>query len=384
VTADGATHVPFTLPGETVDLVGEPRVVDGSSSRIDPACPHFGTCGGCALQHADDAFLAGWKAGQIVDALAARGIETTLRPTIVSPPQSRRRVVLAGRRTRKTVMVGFHGRRDDTLVPIDTCAVVHATIVAALPLCRTITGLLASRRGEIRLALTVAETGLDLDVAGGREPDLDLCNRLAALTETADLARLSLDGEVLATRRPPWQRMGRAQVVPPPGGFLQATADGEAALVAAVTEAIGDAGAIVDLFSGCGTFSLPLAEHGAVHAVEAEGEALAALDAAARATPCLRPVGTERRDLFRRPLLPAELARFDAAVIDPPRAGAFAQAEALAASQLSRLASVSCNPATFARDARCLIDAGWRLDWVQPVDQFRWSPHVELAACFSR
>jgi 23S rRNA (uracil1939-C5)-methyltransferase len=380
----GDIYIPFSLPGERVQP-GPPVVVEAASPhRISPVCPHFGPCGGCALQHADDGFLAVWKADLVRQALAARGLEAPIRPTMTSPPGSRRRVVLSGRRTKRGTLVGFHGRAEASLVPVESCAVVDARIEAALPLCARLTGLLGSRRGEVRLALTVSAAGLDIDVTGQKPLDGSLRAELAGLAAEADLARLTHAGEPVAVRRTPVQPMGRAQVVPPPGGFLQATPQGEAALVAAVMEALQGAQVVADLFSGCGTFALPLAAEASVHAVEAEAAALSALDAAARAAPGLRAVTTERRDLFRRPLLAAELRRFDGAVFDPPRAGAAAQAGALADAPLRRLCAVSCNPATFARDARLLVDGGWQLDWVQPVDQFRWSPHVELAAAFSR
>jgi 23S rRNA (uracil1939-C5)-methyltransferase len=341
-------------------------------------------CGGCALQHASDDFIAAWRVDLIRRALGARGIEAPIRACQTSPPASRRRVLLAGRRTKKTVIVGFHGRSDDTLVPIETCAVADPRIIAGLPLFSALVTVLASRRGEARLAVTASESGLDIECQTGRPLDVDRQARLVAIAREHDVARLSLDGEPLITARPPFQKMGRARVVPPPGGFLQATPEGEAALVKAVIEALDAPRAVVDLFSGAGTFALPIAEAAAVHAVEAHAAALAALENGARGVPGLKPVTTEPRDLFRRPLRPDELARFDAAVIDPPRAGALAQAEALAGSSLSRIASVSCNSSTFARDARVLLDAGWRLQWVQPVDQFRWSPHLELVGCFSR
>ncbi len=386
----GPVYAAFALPGETVrgrrdgERLRDVAVLAPSPDRVAPVCPHVGLCGGCALQHAGDAFLARWKTALVADALAARGLSAPLRPIAVSPPGSRRRVTFSGRRTRKGALVGFHGRAEATLVPVETCAVAEPAIVAALPALRALTGLVASRSGEARLTVATSDAGLDVALEGQRPLDGPLRAALAAVAEAADLARLSYGGEMVAARRPPAQAFGRARVVPPPGGFLQATRQGEAALTAAVREAVGAARGVADLFAGSGTFALPLAEASAVHAVEAEAAALAALDAGWRGATGLRAVTTEARDLFRRPLRPDELARFDAAVLDPPRAGAAAQAAALAASGVRRVAAVSCNPATFARDARTLADGGFRLLWVQPVDQFRWSPHVELAAAFAR
>jgi 23S rRNA (uracil1939-C5)-methyltransferase len=389
-TPDGPVYAPFTLPGETVrgrragDRLTGATVEAPSPHRVAPVCPHVGACGGCALQHADDGFLADWKTGLIATALAQRGLETEILPIAVSPPGARRRVALAGRRTRKGALVGFHGRADATLVPVSTCAVADPAIVAALPAFAELVGLTASRGGEARLTVTAASAGLDVLLEGQRPLDRALYASLAALADQADLARLTYGDEAIATRRPPVQTFGRARVAPPPGGFLQATRQGEAALVAAILDAVGDAPRVADLFAGWGTFALPLAERATVRAVEADAAALAALDAGWRMAEGMRTVATEARDLFRRPLRAEELARADAVVIDPPRAGAAAQTAQIAASGVARVAAASCNPATFARDARTLVDAGFRLQWVRPVDQFRWSPHVELAAAFAR
>jgi 23S rRNA (uracil1939-C5)-methyltransferase len=303
---------------------------------------------------------------------------------LTSPPMSRRRAVFAGRRTRNAALVGFHARRSEVVVPVDGCRLVRPEILAARPALARLTGLVASRSAALRLTVTSGPAGLDVAGAGGRPLDPALRGALAADAEAADLARLTWDGETVALRRPPVQALGTAQVVPPPGAFLQATAEGEAALVAAVLEAVGGARRVADLFAGCGTFALPLAATAEVLAVEGDPAMVAALAAGWRQAPGLRRVVAAARDLFRRPLLPPELKGLEAVVIDPPRAGAEAQTRALAASGVARVAAVSCDPASFARDARLLVDAGFRLDWVQPVDQFSWSGHVEFAAGFSR
>ncbi|MGF1658440.1 MAG: class I SAM-dependent RNA methyltransferase [Rubrimonas sp.] len=386
----GALYAPFTLPGERVageiagDRIARPAVLRTAPARIAPVCPHFGACGGCALQHASDAFLAEWKTELVRTALAARGLEAELRPIHVSPPGARRRVVLSGRRLKSGVLLGFHGRGEAEIVGVDACPVAHPEILGARAALARIVGLIGSRKGEVKLSVAVSEAGLDVAAEGGKPLDASLRAALGALAEEADFARLSLGGETLAGRRPPFQRFGRALVAPPPGGFIQATADGEAALVAAAREAVGDAKRVADLFAGAGALALPLAERAAVTAVEADAAALAALDAGWRRAEGLRAVRCEARDLFRRPLAAAELDAFDAVAIDPPRAGAQAQTAQIAASRLRAVAALSCNPATFARDARILVDAGFRLLWIQPVDQFRWSPHVELAAAFAR
>ena len=377
----GGLRVPFALPGERWR---GPELLEASTARVAPPCPHFGSCGGCALQHAADGYLADWKRETIVRGLAARGIETVVRQVATSPARSRRRAVFAGRKTRTGVVVGFHGRRSEAVVEVSGCLVVRPEILAARPALARLVGIGASRSAALRLTVTSGPAGLDVDVAGGRALDADLRARVAGLAEAADFARLSWDGELVLLARPPMQMMGRAQVVPPPGAFLQATAEGEAALVAAVREAAGGARRVADLFAGCGTFALPLAEGAEVRAVEGDAGMTAALAAAWRRTQGLRKLATETRDLFRRPVLASELNGLDAVVIDPPRAGAEAQSRELARSGVARIAAVSCNPVTFARDARLLVDGGYRLDWVQPVDQFRWSGHVELAAQFSR
>jgi 23S rRNA (uracil1939-C5)-methyltransferase len=390
VTAEGV-FVPFALPGERVRLMPSGHrarldaVLQRAPERTEPPCPHFSTCGGCALQHASDRLLAEWKRDLVRRALASRGIEGVgIRPTSTSPPASRRRATFGARRTRKGALVGFHAAASDEIVAVTTCPVSDPALVAALPALAEIAEIGGSRKGTLRLTVTASERGLDIAVEGGKPIEGPMYGQLVAVAATRGLARLSWDGEPLVTRRQPIHRFGRAWVAPPPGGFLQATREGEAALVAAMREAVGTAARVVDLFAGSGTFALPLAEGAEVLAADADAQALAALDAGWRGAEGLRRVVTERRDLLHRPLLARHLAAFDAVVFDPPRAGARAQVEQLALSSVPRVGAVSCNPATFARDARALIDGGYRLDWVLPVDQFRWSPHVELAAAFSR
>ena len=386
----GPIRVPFTLPGERVRGTFEgghartTEILEPSPERVAPLCRHFGVCGGCALQHASDGFLADWKRGVVKRALAARGLSTELRPTLTSPPRSRRRASFAGHRARKAVSVGFRARRSETVVDLLECVLVRPELLAAKPVLAELTGLGAGRGGTIRLAVTSGPAGLDIAVGGAKPLEAGLGARLAALAEAADLARLTWNGEIAALRRPPFQRFGAAHVTPPPGAFLQATAEGAAALTAAAREATAGARRIVDLFSGCGTFALPLAEGAEIHAVEGERSTLDALDAGARRTPGLRRVTVERRDLFRRPLMAAELDRYEAVVLDPPRAGAEAQSAELARSDVARVAMISCDPATFARDAARLVAGGFVLDWARAVDQFRWSGHVEIAARFSR
>jgi 23S rRNA (uracil1939-C5)-methyltransferase len=332
--------------------------------------------------HASDSFVAQWKSDVITTALAAHGLVAPLRPMQTSAPRSRRRATLAGTRTKKGALVGFHARKSGTIVPVGDCFVLHPRLLDCLPVLEQITRLGASRSAVLGLSVTLTETGIDLQVTGAKPLDGPLRGALPQFRDT--FSRLTWGDEPVFVDAAPRLTFGSARVTPPPGAFLQATPDGEAALLAAVSEATQGARAIADLFCGLGTFALPLARTAPVHAVEAAPDLLAALAQAARHTPGLKPITTEARDLFRRPLLADELARFDAVVIDPPRAGAEAQTIELARAGPARIAAVSCNPVTFARDAAILVAAGYRLDWVQPVDQFRWSPHVELAASLTR
>lgn len=380
--AEDGTLWPRTLPGEEVDAEG--RILAPSPERVAPPCRHFRSCGGCAVQHAADDFVARWKAGIVEKALRAQGLEAEIAGVVTSPPNTRRRAKLSSRRTRKGAVVGFHARASETVIEIPDCRILLPSLKALLPALAELTVMGASRKGELALTLTDTANGPDLHVAGGRPLDGAMRGELAGFARSSGLSRLTWDAEPVATVAPPVQRFGTADVAPPPGAFLQATREGEAELLARVEAATAGAARIVDLFAGCGTFALPLARGAEIHAVEGDAPMLAALDRGWRHATGLRRVTTEARDLFRRPLEPEELGRFDAAVIDPPRAGAAAQTAALARSGLDRIAAVSCNPASFARDARVLVEAGFRLGPVTVVDQFRWSPHVELAAAFTR
>jgi 23S rRNA (uracil1939-C5)-methyltransferase len=361
-----------------------PRILTPSALRVSAPCPHYRACGGCVLMHARDGFVADWKLGVVRRALAAQGLAAPLRPIVTSPARARRRATFHGRRTKKGSIVGFHGRASEALTAVPGCLLVTPALLATLPALEALTAAGASRTGELALTVTETEGGPDVAVTGGKPLDGDLRLTLPRIAEAAGLARLTWGGETVTLRAAPRLTFGRAQVTLPPGAFLQATAEGEAVLLSAVTETVSGAKRVVDLFAGAGTFALPLAERAEVHAVEGDPAMVEALSRGWRAAGGLKRLTAEARDLFRRPLLPDELKGFDAAVIDPPRAGAEAQIAELARSEVTAIAHVSCNPATFARDARTLIAAGFRLHFVQVVDQFRWSPHVELAAAFGR
>jgi 23S rRNA (uracil1939-C5)-methyltransferase len=383
VTADGR-FIAGAVPGDR--LAPDGTIIPGPH-RVVPACRHFGTCGGCQLQHADEALLAAFATSRCLDPLARLGIvPKTVMPAHLSPPESRRRAMMRAVRTGGAVTLGFNVEGGHRLVDVLDCPVLLPSIVALLaPLRQLLAGLVAPR-GVVGVTATATEGGIDLLLANLAAEGLDAIEALTGFSTRHGLARLSVEGpmgvETILALQAPRLRFGGVPVEVPPGAFLQATADGEAALVTAVREAVSGAARVADLFTGLGTFALPLSKDARVLAVDAAGPAIAALREAARAAG--RPVEVEHRDLFRRPLAPEELAPFDALVFDPPRSGAIAQSMALAQSKVPVVVAVSCNPATFARDAERLVAGGYVLETLWPVAQFRWSTHVELVARFQR
>ena len=376
----------FTAPGDEI-TVSDGTVTPGapiSDCRRSPPCPHFGECGGCQLQHIADDALADWKRSIVQDALGRHDVDAPVAPTITVPAASRRRARFTLQRTKKTAPFGFRAAGEHRIVDMQTCAILTPDIVTALPSLRAIALAGAPRKRAVTLQVTQTDAGLDVMAEEMKGMDLPLQETLSGIAERADLARLVWNGELLLQRRPPELRFGSAVVRPPPGAFLQAARETETVILDILRTAIGEAKNIVDLFCGLGTFALPLAEKAAVTAIDSDPAMIAALDAGARTCPALRPVTAQTHDLFRNPLLPDDLARFDAVVIDPPRTGAKAQVEHLAASMVPAIAMVSCNPATFARDARTLIDGGYRPGPIVPIDQFRWSPHTEVVGIFRR
>lgn len=389
-TSEGPIFATGVLPGEEVegtlsgDRLSDIRIVTPSTDRVKPPCRHARSCGGCQLQHASEAFVAAWKEQVVQTALAGQGLDAPFRPAAISPGHARRRATLSARRTKGGALLGFHGKGSDTITPIPDCKLLHPGLIAAFPGLEALVVTGGSRTAELQLMVTTTRGGVDVVVSGGKLLDGDLRLELSRIVERHAFSRLTWDGETVALRDRPAQTIGPATVVPPAGAFLQATAEGEAALLVGVREALGTQRKVVDLFSGVGTFALPLANETEVHAVEGDREMVAALELALRHAQGLRRLTTEARDLFRRPLDAGELKGFSGAVIDPPRAGAEAQVLCLAQSGVPVIAAVSCNPVTFARDSRLLVAGGYKLDWVQVVDQFRWSTHVELVARFSR
>jgi 23S rRNA (uracil1939-C5)-methyltransferase len=393
-TPAGPVYVPYTLPGETAGVEAWPghpdrrrliKVEVASPERIAPICPHFGTCGGCALQHWSGERYREWKRGLVVDALERAGLDAPVDALIDAHGEGRRRAVFHARRGQHDILeVGFAALRAHHVVAIDRCPILAPSLDGAIEAAWAIAEALDGARKPLDIQVTATEAGLDIDVRGSGPLAAARAAGLARIAERHSLARLTRHGELVAQRAAPALTVGRARLALPPGGFLQATAAGEAALAKLVVEACGRAEKIADLFAGVGPFALRLAERARVHAADNDRAAIAALKRAGEATPGLKPIAVETRDLFRRPMLAAEVKRTDCVVFDPPRQGAEAQARALAASAVPIVVGVSCNPVTFARDARLLVDGGYRLMRVTPVDQFRYSAHVELVGVFQR
>jgi 23S rRNA (uracil1939-C5)-methyltransferase len=389
-TPDGPLFVPFALPGERVrievDADGKHAtlvdVLARSPDRVDPVCPHFGICGGCRLQHlATDAYLT-WKRALVVQALKSRGLDAEVEPARTVPLGSRRRATLSLARDAQGLVLGYRRARSHDLIDIDVCLILSPAIVSRLPRLKAVLAPLLGNTREARVGVTETGTGLDI-VVHGVQPKETALIKLAAEAGKLGVARVTIGGDSLILAAPS-VRLGLAQVKPPPDAFLQAVPQAEAVMSELVLAGIGNAKRVADLFSGLGTFTLPLAESCAVDSYESDEAALAALAEAARHTPKLKPVRTIARDLFRMPLGPQELKPYDAVVFDPPRAGAAAQTEQLAKSKVKRLVAVSCNPGTLARDLRLLVDGGYRITRVVPVDQFLFAGHVEAVVHLTR
>ena len=393
-TPDGGVYVPYTLPGETVtveSVADHPdrrqllRVETASPDRVPPICPHFGVCGGCAIQHWRSEQYCAWKRGLVVAALAQAGLSAPVDDLVDAHGEGRRRVVLHARRGAQDILqVGFAAARSHRVVPIDRCPVLAPGLAQAIKVAWSVAEAVQPLRKPLDIQITATDAGLDIDLRGSGRLTSDQQAALVHVATRHRLARLTRHGELVAQSVAPTVRIGRAEVTLPAGGFLQATAEGEATMALLARTHVGDAKSVLDLFCGVGPFALRLAERARVTAVDNDAAALEALTRAAAKTAGLKPVATHRRDLFRQPLLANELEGFDAAIFDPPRQGAEAQARTLATSRIPIVVGVSCNPATFARDARILVAGGYRLARVTPLNQFRYSPHVELVGRFER
>jgi 23S rRNA (uracil1939-C5)-methyltransferase len=395
-TPAGPVFAPLTLPGEAVR--GEVRdgrleggqIVSASPDRVAPVSPHYGDCGGCSLQHWASAPYLAWKREQVVAALARERIETEVEATVAVPPGTRRRLALHARRLADgRVVLGFKARKSWRLVEVSECPVADPRLVRTFPaLAKVAAAFLEHPKSAPTLHVTWTLDGLDVDVTGveRRSGGLSADRRALAVRAAAeaDLARLSLAGETLVMARQPIVAFGPATVPLPAGGFLQAVPEAEAAMVSRAVEAVRGAKRVADLFCGAGTFTFPLATVASVMAADASAAGIAALRAGIGTAQGIKPITAEARDLFRRPLTPFDLKGCEAIVFDPPRAGAIEQTAQIAGTKAGVVVGVSCNPVTFARDARVLIDAGFRLERVTPVDQFLWSSHVELVGVFRR
>lgn len=386
----GSVFVPFALPGETLRAVvdGERgqlvEILAPSDSRIAAICPLFTRCGGCAAQHMGLEIYREWKRRQIVTALERAGVAAPVADMVDAHGAGRRRVTFHARREGEAMVVGFMAARSHDLVEVEACPVLVPGLARAPAVAQMLANRLGSANKPLDIQITASEAGLDVDLRGHGPLGDKARLALTVLAERLDLARLSNHGDIVVERRPPLQPMGKALIAPPPGGFLQATALGEETLAGLVMAALPKGKRAADLFAGCGPFSLRIAERMQVLAVESEPAAMLALAKGAGATQGLKPIATETRDLFRRPLLEHELNGFDVVVLDPPRAGAEAQAKRLAASKVKDVIYVSCDAASFARDAATLIAGGYALEGVTPVDQFRYSAHIELVGVFRR
>ncbi len=375
-------YVLYALPGEVVeaDISGSHallrEIVTSSPERIEPFCPHFTRCGGCQIQQWQSEAYRLWKRGLVATALKNQGIAVEVEPLIDAQGEGRRRATLHVKRTTEGVIAGFNAARSHGIHPLDHCPILVPALAAAPEIARRIGALI----GDCDVAFTASETGLDVDVTTRRKPT----PALAALVETEKLARLSVNREPLVTRIVPEVSAGTASVRLPAGSFLQATRAGEATLAMLVIENLGKAKHVADLFCGVGVFALRLAGRTRVFAADSDRSAIAALTEAIRKASGLKPVEAKARDLFREPLVARELKDFDAVIFDPPRAGAEAQARQLAKSTVKTVIAVSCDPASFARDARLLIEGGYRLTRVTPIDQFAFTAHVEMVALFRR
>ncbi|WP_319530075.1 class I SAM-dependent RNA methyltransferase [uncultured Cohaesibacter sp.] len=388
----GALYVPYALEGERVRVtpMGEraelEEILAASEARIEPICPHFKTCGGCVMQHMAPETYGAWKREMVIEALSSRGFEDTeVRDTIQTRPGGRRRAVLAARLIGRRLLFGYHEMRSARIVDIDHCPLLVPALNTLLPKLADFLPLFMTKKGEARITLLATDSGIDVslddvkDMRGGQD-----YLKAVEMAEDLDLARLSANGEVLLERRPPMLRMGSAQVSPPPGSFVQADESAEQAMAAMVLEAVGESKRVMDLFCGSGTFALRMANKAQIWALEGDEAALKSLERGWRFGAGLKGIKPERRDLFRRPVLASEMKKFDALVFDPPRAGAKAQCEEIAKARIPVVAAVSCNPGTLARDLRILVDGGYKIRSVTPVDQFLFSPHVECVAILER
>lgn len=387
---DERVFVPYALAGETVaaEIEGSQgrliKVIEPSPDRIPPICPHYGHCGGCAVQALQADAYARWKRGLVEIALRNAGLDLPVEPLVDAHGVGRRRVTFHARMDDGKARVGFMAARSHEIVEIDACPLLVEELAGALAAARDIARALVSRGKPLDLSFTATLAGMDVDLRGPGPLEPAEASALIAVAEAHGLARLSNHGRLVALRESPMVQVGPARVPLPPGAFLQATDAGEAAIAAEVMAAVKGAKRAADLFCGVGAFALRMAERARVSAYDSGAEAVDAMLIGARAAPGLKPFDAAARDLFSRPLTAQELADFEAVVFDPPRAGALAQAQEIARSSVEKAVAVSCSAQSFARDAAILVKGGFVVRRIVPVDQFRYSPHVEIVAAFSR
>lgn len=383
VTADGR-HVPMSTPGDRLLADGG---LDYGPHHAEPSCTHYPICGGCQLQHLDDESYASYVRDRVAGALAGQNVVADeVLPAHMSSPRTRRRAALRAARFGKKLHLGFSSEHSHRIVDMQVCEVIDPRLFALVEPLRQLLAPMVGERRAVYAKMTLIDQGLDLLIEGVEADGLEMAETLARFAEKHNLARLSVDDGYGPQARfepePATASFGGVAVPVPPFAFLQATADGERALIDAVRPALKESRVWADLFCGLGTFALSLGSGRRVYAAEAARDLAAALRCAVNSSG--RQLFVDHRDLFRHPLDPDQLNRFDAILLDPPRAGAREQVTHLGASKVPVIAYISCNPSSFARDAKILTEGGYRLESLKPVGQFRWSTHVELAAIFRR
>ncbi len=390
-TEHGEVYVPLTLPGETVivesvdDKVDLISILKKSDDRIEAECPHYYMCGGCSLQHLSNEAYTKWKQQKVKQAFSNRGIEVDIEPIYVAPKHSRRRTTLGMRRTKKTTLLGYHSRRSHELIDISNCLIIKPEIEKQFENLKALLRPLTSRKGEIRITVTHTLNGLDVSLEYvSKRLDAQIRGEIAELARKFGISRLTIEKEIIFAQNTPQLQFGNVTVDLAPGAFLQAVKDAENYIADIITREIGTSKKVADLFCGMGTFTFPIAQKSEVTAIEYDEIALKYLDKTYRNTQNLKPITTELRDLFQDPLSAKELEKFDAVIFDPPRAGAKAQSDTLAQSSVPIIVAVSCNPSTLTRDLRILIDGGYKIKQVKPIDQFLFSPHVEVITVLHR
>ncbi len=390
-TEEGDIFIPLTLPDEKViaDVDGDrgtlEKIVTASEKRRVPLCKHYSICGGCSLQHMSEENYFDWKRNVVKQAFSKAGIDIEPEEVKTVSHNSRRRAVMEIRRTKKTIQFGFHGRKSSDIVDIEECFIIRNEILNKLSDLKILLRPLLSRKGISRVYITATDNGLDISITDvNKELNAEIREDLAQNSRKFGVVRLTINGETMFVQAPPALHFAEVKVEIAPGSFLQAVQEAEHHMRDIILEGVGKAKKVADLFCGTGTFTFPLAKKAEVTAIEYDQKALKQLKHAFDNAQGLKPVNIELRDLARDPLTPKELTEFEAVVFDPPRAGAKSQAEALARSTVPTIVAVSCNPATMARDIRILIDGGYKLHKVTPIDQFLYSAHVEAVAVLTK